>query len=196
MVFRLSGLAQWTDGRQIVGIRFGEMTPRRREELAELLAEINAELAAKAKVVPAASIETQDQGEDSLPVLLVHPAKQERRAQARHSVDSNAAIFLVDVASKAVGRIVDVSLGGCRICTDERFPLGIYRRVEVQFVLDGLPFRLGGVTQSLHDRKTVGIRFLDLSERKREQLAVLVEEIDQMHGDKDSRDQEPEPEPV
>jgi hypothetical protein len=284
IAFRLSGVTQWTDGSQIVGIRFGEMASRRRDQLAELLAEIEAEAAAKAAkaeadklaaekldaekratqqsradrdraereererliaekqsqakltqeklaeerearrklaehtgatragmqaplispveprrptapIVPSAvtkiaadtPMEVENQGRPSLTAQSAHPAKQERRAQARHSVDSRATIFLVDVVSRAAGRIIDVSLGGCRIRTAERFPVGIYRRVEVEFVLDGLPFRLGGVTQSLHDRQTVGVRFLDLSERKREQLKMLVEEMDQMHEEKDAR---------
>jgi hypothetical protein len=47
----------------------------------------------------------------------------------------------------------------------------------VEFVLDGLPFRLPGVVQSLHDKFTTGIRFVNLSERKQEQLMVLMQEI-------------------
>jgi hypothetical protein len=296
IAFRLSGLTRWSDGRQLVGIRFGEMTPRRRDELSELLGEIEAEVAAKAaqaeadsvaaenleaerlatrqsaaerdaaeraerdrldaekrvqmkqaqeklaqetltkerlaeakraelkeaqrnaieqaaaaragrsgrmvvpvelrppaaplitspvaKVAVETPLEAENQGRGSKPVPGANSAQRERRTQARHSVDSQANIFLVDVASRSAGRIVDVSLGGCRIHTNERFPVGIYRRVEVEFVLDGLPFRLGGVTQSLHDRQTVGIRFIDLSERKREQLTMLVEEIDQMQEEK------------
>ncbi len=43
-----------------------------------------------------------------------------------------------------------------------------------------MPFRLGGVTQALHDARTVGIRFLDMSERKKEQLVQLIEEIDEL----------------
>ena len=301
IAFRLSGLTRWSDGRQLVGIRFGEMTPRRRDELSELLGEIEAEVAAKAaqaeadsvaaekleaerlatrqsaaerdvaergerdrlaaekrvqikqaqeklgqetrttetltkerlaeakraelkeaqrnaieqaaaaragmsgrmfvpvelrrpaapmisspvaKVAVETPLEAENQGRGSTPVPGANSAQRERRTQARHSVDSQANIFLVDVASRSAGRIVDVSLGGCRIHTNERFPVGIYRRVEVEFVLDGLPFRLGGVTQSLHDRQTVGVRFIDLSERKREQLTMLVEEIDQMQEEK------------
>jgi hypothetical protein len=49
--------------------------------------------------------------------------------------------------------------------------------VEAEFKADGLPFRLGGVVQALHDRFTVGIRFLDMSPRKRDQLGQLMEEI-------------------
>jgi len=36
------------------------------------------------------------------------------------------------------------------------------------------------VVQSVHDRFTVGIRFLDMSERKRTQLTELIEEMDGM----------------
>jgi hypothetical protein len=140
--------------------------------------------------------ETESQKLSSEPVEHSTSQNRERRTQSRHSVDSTASIFLVDVASKSAGRIVDVSLGGCRIRTDERFRVGIYRRVEVEFVLDGLPFRLGGVTQSLHDRIMVGVRFLNLSDRKREQLQMLVEEIDQMNADRSQKTFETETAPI
>jgi hypothetical protein len=109
------------------------------------------------------------------------PKGRERRAQARHTVDTGATVFFIDVRVQITGRILDLSMSGCRIRTDERFPVGIYRRVETEFKLDGLPFRLGGVVQSLHDKFTVGIRFLDLSSRKQDQLAQLMEEISEMH---------------
>jgi len=108
------------------------------------------------------------------------PARRERRQQSRHEVDTSAVIFLVNVASRLTGRILDLSLGGCRICTDERFPVGIYTRVETEFRLEGLPFRLGGVIQAIHDRRHVGIRFLDMSSRKREQVEQLVGEIEEL----------------
>jgi len=104
---------------------------------------------------------------------------RDRRGYTRHAVNSEASVFLVDLRCRIMGRIVDVSLGGCRIRSQERFPVGIYRRVEVEFTLDGLPFRLAGVVQSLHDRYTVGIRLLDLSDRKREQLIGLMAELDE-----------------
>ena len=80
------------------------------------------------------------------------------------------------------GQILDLSLSGCRIRTDVRFPVGIYTRVETEFQLEGLPFRLGGVIQAIHGRNTVGIRFLDLSERKRQQVMELIGEIHQMRA--------------
>jgi hypothetical protein len=105
-----------------------------------------------------------------------------RRGNARHDVDTSASILLVNVGSTLRGRILDLSLGGCRIRTDERFPVGIYTRVETEFRLEGLAFRLGGVIQAIHDRNTVGIRFLDLSERKRQQVQDLIGEIEELRA--------------
>ncbi len=111
------------------------------------------------------------------------PAKaRDRREQARHEVDTTATIFLVRVGSSLQGHIVNLSVGGCRIRTDERFPVGIYTRVEIEFYLQGLPFRLGGVIQAIHNRFMVGIRFLDLGERKRQQVLDLIEEIEEMRS--------------
>lgn len=108
------------------------------------------------------------------------PSARERRHETRHAVDAQAGVFLLDVRSKIMGRILDVSLSGCRIRFAEKFPVGIYRRVETEFILDGLPFRLPGVVQSLHDKFHAGIRFLDVSERKREQLLQVIQEITDM----------------
>lgn len=102
---------------------------------------------------------------------------RERRAHPRLNVDSNAIIRLVDLAADIPGRIIDLSVGGCLIHTTQRFPVGIFRRVETEFRLNGLPFRLGGVTQTIYDPHRVGIRFLDMSDRKREQLLELVAEV-------------------
>jgi len=106
-----------------------------------------------------------------------NPPPPERRTHSRFTVDNSSTIVLVKIRSRLVGRIVDISIGACRIRCDERFPVGIYTRVETVFRIEGLPFRLGGVVQAIHNRHTVGIRFLDMSPRKREQLEQLIEEI-------------------
>ena len=115
--------------------------------------------------------------ENSSSAQMVPAAQTARRAEARLGVDSRVVLHLIDLAANIHGRIVDISLGGCHIRTDTPFPVGIFRRVEIGFRLEGLPFRLGGVTQAVYDRFNVGVRFLDLSERKREQLLQLIEEI-------------------
>jgi hypothetical protein len=75
------------------------------------------------------------------------------------------------------GSVLDISSGGCHIRTDRRFPVGIFRRVETEFCIEGVPLRLAGVTQAIYDPFNVGIRFLDVSERKRDQLLQLIEEV-------------------
>ena len=108
---------------------------------------------------------------------------RDRRGQIRHEVDTRATIFLVKAGFTLRGQILDLSLSGCRIHTDERFPVGIYARVEMEFQLKGLPFRLGGVIQAIHNRNMVGIRFLDLSERKRQQVLDLIDEIEEIRAE-------------
>ncbi len=68
-------------------------------------------------------------------------------------------------------------MSGCRIRSDEPFPVGIYTRVEAEFRLEGLPFLLGGVVQAIHGPHDIGIRFLGMSQRKREQVEQLIVEL-------------------
>jgi len=134
--------------------------------------------------------------EDAQPAS--HPAAgRERRQQSRHEMSSSATILLVKVGTTSAGatsagststgsplrgRILDLSMTGCRIRTDERFPAGIYTRVETEFRLEGQPLRMGGVIQSIYDSNTVGIRFLDLSDHEREQVLDLIGEIGQLRA--------------
>ena len=114
------------------------------------------------------------------PAAAEAAATRDRRGQVRHEVDTFATILLVNVGSALRGRILDLSLSVCRILTGDRFPVGVYTRVEAGFRLEGLPFRLSGVIQAMHNRNTVGIRFLDLSRRKRQRVADLIDDIQQM----------------
>ena len=184
--FRFRGILQWTDGRNLLGIHFVNVIPRRMVELANVICTMEEASEARAEAV---NFLVAEQG-STQPITQPEPAPQpprkpvgrERRQQSRHEVDTTATILLVNVGSTLKGRILDLSLTGCRIRTDERFPVGIYTRVETEFRYQGLPFRLGGVIQAIHDRNTVGIRFLDLSQRKREQVLDLIGEIDQMRA--------------
>ena len=108
--------------------------------------------------------------------------KAERRKESRHSVDGTATLQLLDPGIRLRGRILDLSLNGCQFRTEDCFPLGIRSPVEIEFHLDGLPFRLAGVTQSIHKRHKVGVRFLNVSERKREQLVELIAEIKEIRA--------------
>jgi hypothetical protein len=117
--------------------------------------------------------------EKTQPIPPTPKRPAERRSQSRHAVDTRAKLLLIKTAISMPGRILNLSMGGCRIRTDERFNVGIYVRVEAEFYLHGLPFRVGGVSQAILDKNTIGVRFVDMSERRREQLAELIAEIDE-----------------
>jgi c-di-GMP-binding flagellar brake protein YcgR len=108
-----------------------------------------------------------------------NPKGFERRGEARRAVDASAAIHLLRSGSKLSARLVDLSKRGCRIRCDARCLLDIHTRVEPEFILDGLPFRLTGVIQAVLGPQTAGIRFLDVSERKRAQLEQLIRDLDE-----------------
>lgn len=118
-----------------------------------------------------------ESGAAMLPSAPVPPAAKDRRSSSRHAVDTRANLLLVKTGIIMPGRILNLSLGGCQIRMEERFNVGIYVRVEAEFFLHGLPFRVGGVSQAIVDKFTIGIRFLDMSDRRRHQLAELIEEI-------------------
>jgi c-di-GMP-binding flagellar brake protein YcgR len=184
--FRFRGVLQWTDGKNLLGIRFVNVIPRRMVELANVICTMEETSEARAEAVNLLVAEQESTQPITQPEPITQisrkPVGRERRQQSRHEVDLTATILLVNVGSTLRGRILDLSLTGCRIRTDDRFPVGIYTRVETEFRYQGLPFRLGGVIQAIHDRNTVGIRFLDLSQRKREQVLELIGEIDAMHA--------------
>jgi len=103
--------------------------------------------------------------------------RPERRAHPRHRIQASAAIFLVHTGFSQRGFVLDLSLSGCRIHTDERFLLCIYTPVETEFRLAGQPFRLGGVIHQVHEGDLVGIRFANMNARQREQLEQLIDEM-------------------
>ena len=236
IAFRFSSILEWAAG-NAAGIRFVDVSARRREEFVEVLCELAARIAIQSVKRAAESLAAEESALKSAaekgaaqktsnpalpatpaPAAVPRPAKptyvqtpaqppkpdpaspratqpvaaqpaapaaasqpkpagHERRTQSRQEVDTSATILLVNIASRLPGRILNLSIGGCRIRTDDRFPVGIYTRVETEFHLEGLPFRLGGVVQAIQDRHNIGIRFLDMSERKREQVEQLIAEI-------------------
>jgi hypothetical protein len=79
--------------------------------------------------------------------------------------------------SRMKGAIIGLNKDGCSFRSAKPFTDGSHIRVEVDFHMRGLPFLLAGVTEEVHDKKTVDIRFVELSHRKRAELADLIEEI-------------------
>jgi hypothetical protein len=212
LAFRIVGVTAGTRTGKSFAVRFLDLPRRREEELAEVLAEV-ANLAIEPTVTtePLAMVSRAEEvtavaavaASDSVAVLpgaivkeaapvvstpmdaasLASKAAGDRRSSSRHAVDTRVNLILVKGAICMAGQILNLSLGGCRVRTDERFSVGIYTRVEAEFYLHGLPFRVGGVSQAILDKNTVGIRFLDMSDRRRDQLTELIAEIAEAEAD-------------
>lgn len=173
--FRFAGALAWSQKNRVLGIQFQNMNARRREELAEILGGMREELDARERARQVvARLHAAQAGNGSQPAAQ---HKRERRIEKRHTVDARASIHLLSLHARLTGTIIDVSMSGCRIRTFEHFPVGAYRRVEVEFAVDGLPLLLAGVTQVIHNKWTVGVRFVELTARKRDQLKMVIEEI-------------------
>ena len=205
-LFRFPGTIQWSAKNTILGLYFTKMSDSRKNELADLLGAMHEEMEAreketreKQKQEPAvqarlAAPQSQETAQASNLHLVPNPVqnpvsdsappaksgpprRRERREHDRHEIDSIARVLFLSIHSRVTGKVLDLSLGGCRIRAQQEIPVGAYRRVEVEFMVDGLPLLLPGVTTSLHDKFTIGIRFVEMTDRKRNQLQTVIDEI-------------------
>jgi c-di-GMP-binding flagellar brake protein YcgR len=101
-----------------------------------------------------------------------------RRKDPRYTVDGAGSLQLVHQGSTIDCRIIDLSLGGCQIRAEGQFLAGPMVRVEVLFRVLGETLRIAGVTQWTRQKQWIGIRFLDVTERKRTALLQLIHEIE------------------
>jgi hypothetical protein len=192
----LRGTIQWTQGEDTFGVRFLEMSSRRREDLNEVLAEIEEFEAAEARrleIALAAQLASEallsklapDLAQTGLPQQSPElraeaqpdqlSANVERRAHPRHQIDASVVVFLVNAGRRFIGQLLDVNQDGCRIRTVESCRADVLALVVAQFVHDGQPFQLSGVISEISNELDLGIRFLEMGDREKEHLAQLIE---------------------
>jgi PilZ domain len=203
-LFRFPGTIQWSAKNSILGLYFTKISDSHRNELVDLLGAMHEEMEARAKeardklnpqeTTQAEQAEPQETAQAGTLHLVPNPAqnqapsltptaksgpprRRERREHDRHEIDSFARVLFLSIHTRVTGKVLDLSLGGCRIRAQQEIPVGAYRRVEVEFMVDGLPLLLPGVTTSLHDKFTTGIRFVEMTDRKRAQLQTVIDEI-------------------
>jgi hypothetical protein len=91
--------------------------------------------------------------------------------------DSPASLALTGDDGVLGGDIVDLSLTGCLMRLSCLRPIRLKAQAEVSFHVEGLPFRLAGVTEAMHDKRTLEIRFLQMSRRSRDDLNQVITEL-------------------
>ena len=124
------------------------------------------------------------------PKLEERPAPPPPRPRAKRPVQAGeagsliveegawpAVLQILKDNSRVKGAIIGLSQNGCSFRSAKPFTEGTQIHVEVDFRMRGLPFLLSGVTEDVRDKKTVDIRFQEMSNRKRAEIADIVEEI-------------------
>ena len=103
--------------------------------------------------------------------------EQEVRAHPRFSVDEDSVLLLVEHGMPVKARIVDLSLTGCRVRAHDRLSSKTGRAIEITFKANGIDFRFHGVVQWSDEHNYLGIRFENMTERRKKDLAEVVDEM-------------------
>jgi hypothetical protein len=204
MVLRMVGTTQWITRQNLIGVRFLHASSRSKNQLAGLLTglvdesvvdEIRAEVVATArsksgvlnvevpdewmlKPKPAPEKSKEPHAAAAAGTSAEKPAPRRAGKCLNRETDAWPAILrLLKDGSHLNGAIVGLSLEGCTYQASSPFAAGLHARVEVDFHMRGLPFLLSGVTEDVHDKTKVEIRFLAMSSRKQGELAELIEEL-------------------
>jgi hypothetical protein len=114
-------------------------------------------------------------GKEHVECLTV--AGRESRAHPRYPVDEDSELLLVAHGMPVKARIVDLSLTGCRVRAYERFSSKAGRSIEIAFKTHGIDFRFNGVVQWSDEHNYFGIRFVNITGRRKKNLAEVIEEM-------------------
>lgn len=202
MVLRMVGTTQWVTRDNLIGVRFMHGSARSKNQLAGLLTclvdvsaaeEVKAAIVAAARAPGPSLVVEFDEDEPEIPQPQEVAAEKQSpatgrapdrstyrgldAAQCQEDDEWPATLRFLKDSSFHMGTIVALSAEGCCLRTSRPYIGGVYLRVEVDFQMRGLPFRLGGVVEDVHDKSTIDIRFLEMSPRKREELAEVIEEL-------------------
>ena len=207
MTLRMVGTTQWVTRENLIGIRFLYDSPRSKNQLAGLLtclADQNAAEVIKAAVVAAAhtgdthlDLEVPEAWFHKLELAPVHQKTQEKRPahpsappRAKKPIQAGeagaliveegewpAVLKILKDNSSMKGAIIGLNKDRCSFQAARPFNGGAQLRVEVEFHMRGLPFLMVGIIEDVSNQKTVDIRFIEVSFRKRQELAELIEEL-------------------
>ncbi len=210
MVLSIWGITQWVRRERMLGIHFIHPTGRSKNQLAGLLTclldrsaseVVKAALAAQAESLIISLEQTESVSGGPATVLAQAlevavqrgvPAPLRPRLRDTHKVqdlsaeESPAVLHLVTGDLQLGGHILDLSSSGCIVRVNHPYAGNIMVRIEVDFEIRGLHFRLPGVTEAFHDKHTVEVRFLDVSPRKKEDLDQVIREMIEIDGKKNS----------
>lgn len=102
---------------------------------------------------------------------------RERRGDPRYETTADSIVLMIESRLEIDGRVENLSLSGCRLEIARHLPVVAGMHVEVAFTLHREGLRLGGVVQWFDGGRHLGVCFLQMSDRRREALATVIEEL-------------------
>lgn len=169
--FRLSGMTRGSRGGNSFGVEFDSVAAERLAELKLLLPKRQMPLAQPRMLQPVEEVQPE-------PVKPNGPPEgRNRRNHERFSLEEPADLLIVGSGEKLPAKVLDISQSGCRIGLNHPREIKQGINIELNLRLNGLPVRLGGVIQVRLNERTYGIKYLELSGRKRDQMIELIAEI-------------------
>jgi len=107
---------------------------------------------------------------------------EDRRASPRFQCSGDAEMRSLSSGIRAVGKIENLSLGGCLIHLANQHGFRKGETVEMTFTIRQLPLRVQASVRQLHS-DAAGVAFTLLSERGRRQLQLLIDELSELLRD-------------
>jgi len=111
--------------------------------------------------------------------------EESRRAHPRLKFNGKAEIRVLPDGLKALGTIVDLSLGGCCVELGGPIRFEAYSHVEIRLCVEGTNFQVAGIVRHRQDGFKIGVEFTDVSDRKaaqiRELMVFLFERVSKTH---------------
>jgi hypothetical protein len=102
---------------------------------------------------------------------------KEKRRHPRFECKGTASVQDLGEAAPTEGRIANLSVDGCLIVLKEPKQLSQDTIVELTFTIDDVPFRVWGQVKAIRSDTSIGFQFPLLSNRVRERLAALIEQL-------------------
>lgn len=169
--FRLCGMTRGSRGGKSFGVEFDSIAAERLAELKLLLPQ---------RRMPKAEPEKAAQPAEAVPEPVKDnkpPEGRDRRAHERIALQASADLLVIGTGELLSIHVLDISQSGCRVCLNQPHEIAMGTTVEIRMKLNGIPVRLGGVIQVRLNDLTFGIKYIELSGRKRDQMVELIEEI-------------------
>ena len=105
------------------------------------------------------------------------PSPSDRRKSRRYPCNGPFD-FRIDGWYITTGKIVDLCLNGCLLQPRLQSEVNIDDILDLRFEVNRLTFRASGIVRRISPDGTLGVEILFLSNRLREQLQELIDELD------------------